>query len=603
MSENNEYRIPPEVNGIQVNFCKNPVCPNFGKPASQEKQPRGRYSQDKERDSYKVVGSGRKVPMLECKECGEYPTLKSNLGISEEIERISKYLTSHRAQTCCPNPECGNKKQHIFSGHYLRYPNTKAGNMRFRCRDCGKTFTVVEPSNPIARQTVHSSKNKSIFKDLVNKTPFRGIASKHEISMKTVYDKIDFLHRQCVAFACHYERNFSNLELGELFIAVDRQDYRLNWVDTNDKRNVVLHGLASAECASGFIFGIHLDYDSGMDAESVEKEAWATKDHEQKPPFRKFARLWLEADAPYSVAKHKDDKELETEREKILKKVEGHYEETVTRPDVEVAPENNPSRKRPREGMLVHSEYTLYAHFFFLKKLLQGAEKIVFYMDQESGIRSACHSAFWEDILSKRVEGFYVKITKDLTIHEKDRLIAEVKKEFGAYLDAHPWMTQLSTPSVKILAIEQLLNQRTSIGPWKDEWLEYPFPDQSEPKKAVCWLTDLDDDYYSNDELARLFYHANLHSVDRFFMQLRRKTSLLERPISTASSGRRTWLAYDPYNPAVVAKLVEIYRVYYNYIKTGEDKETPAMRLGITKAPKRFEDIIYFKEQGHSIFK
>lgn len=25
--------IPEEVNGIQVNFCKNPRCPNFGFPA------------------------------------------------------------------------------------------------------------------------------------------------------------------------------------------------------------------------------------------------------------------------------------------------------------------------------------------------------------------------------------------------------------------------------------------------------------------------------------------------------------------------------------------------------------------------------------------
>ncbi|MGO9614295.1 MAG: hypothetical protein ACLPX5_14860 [Dissulfurispiraceae bacterium] len=29
-------RIPEEVNGFQVNFCKNPRCPNFGIPASTE---------------------------------------------------------------------------------------------------------------------------------------------------------------------------------------------------------------------------------------------------------------------------------------------------------------------------------------------------------------------------------------------------------------------------------------------------------------------------------------------------------------------------------------------------------------------------------------
>jgi len=32
-------RIPVEVGAIQVNFCKNPQCQNFGVPASTEKQP------------------------------------------------------------------------------------------------------------------------------------------------------------------------------------------------------------------------------------------------------------------------------------------------------------------------------------------------------------------------------------------------------------------------------------------------------------------------------------------------------------------------------------------------------------------------------------
>jgi hypothetical protein len=34
-------RIPLEVAGVQVNFCENPSCSNFGVPASAEKQPKG----------------------------------------------------------------------------------------------------------------------------------------------------------------------------------------------------------------------------------------------------------------------------------------------------------------------------------------------------------------------------------------------------------------------------------------------------------------------------------------------------------------------------------------------------------------------------------
>jgi hypothetical protein len=37
------------------------------------------------------------------------------------------------------------------------------------------------------------------------------------------------------------------------------------------------------------------------------------------------------------------------------------------------------------------------------------------------------------------------------------------------------------------------------------------------------------------------------------------------------------------------------YRVYYNYVKVGDDGMTPAMRLGLARKPVEMEDILYFK--------
>ncbi len=31
------------------------------------------------------------------------------------------------------------------------------------------------------------------------------------------------------------------------------------------------------------------------------------------------------------------------------------------------------------------------------------------------------------------------------------------------------------------------------IGNWKDKWLLHPFPNMSEPEKAICYLTDYGD--------------------------------------------------------------------------------------------------------------
>jgi hypothetical protein len=77
-------------------------------------------------------------------------------------------------------------------------------------------------------------------------------------------------------------------------------------------------------------------------------------------------------------------------------------------------------------------------------------------------------------------------------------------------------------------------------------------------------------------------------------MQARRRLSLAERSIHTASSEGRTWYGYSAYNPENLARTLEIFRLFYNYCKAGKDKQTPAMRLGLAKAPIALEDILYF---------
>ena len=204
-------------------------------------------------------------------------------------------------------------------------------------------------------------------------------------------------------------------------------------------------------------------------------------------------------------------------------------------------------------------------------------------MDQESGIRAACLSTFAMEILEKRCDAFYVRVNKDLTINEKRRLKADSQKEMDKLRESAPVLAEFSDHDLRLVIIKERMQDLMGIGKWNDRWLFYPFPDMSEPEKAVCWLTDLHDRAYDDDHLARLYSKATLHGVDRFFMQARRRLSLLERPISTASSDGRKWHGYSPYNPAVVGKVLDIFRIFYNYVETGKDKKTPAIRLGITE--------------------
>src|SRR5664279_131658 len=59
--------------------------------------------------------------------------------------------------------------------------------------------------------------------------------------------------------------------------------------------------------------------------------------------------------------------------------------------------------------------------------------------------------------------------------------------------------------------------------------------------------------------------------------------------------GYRIWHGYSPYNPEVLAKLLDIYRVFYNFIHPGQDKRTPAMRLGLVRTVTNLEDVIGFQ--------
>jgi hypothetical protein len=91
-----------------------------------------------------------------------------------------------------------------------------------------------------------------------------------------------------------------------------------------------------------------------------------------------------------------------------------------------------------------------------------------------------------------------------------------------------------------------------------------------------------------------LYQKASLHGIERFLMQVRRRLSVLERPIATASKAGRMWYGYSANSPDTIVKLLGIFRVFFNYCANGKDAKAPAMRLGLAKGVVGLEDIIYF---------
>lgn len=578
--------VPLESNGLNFNFCKNPQCANFGVPIESQVK-RGARTNNR----YSLVGFAKDFPGVRCNQCGEHYPLKSNAGVFEEQWRIEgETFVAH----ACPDFACSNHRTPIQTRKaYQSFGVTQTGSKRYRCQICKKTFSVKnEKSSPVARH-VYPEKNALILKLLVNKMPLRRICSVAEIAPRVLYERINFFYDQALALLSAYESNLDSMPIRRLYIGVDKQDYAINWSDRTDKKNTIITAIASADNLTGYVFGMHPNFDPNVDKSWVEDQVVLTGDDAKPAPFRTFARLWLTSDFCKAIAT--SEKITKKGKANIQTKIANAYTRSEARLDVESPELMLPEESLPQKGALIHCEYTLYGHFLRLRRLLNKTEKIRFFLDQDSGLRAACLGVFADRIIDRTVDAFYVRITKDQTVDTKRRLVAEAQQRFVEVSDNHP---ELDRDGVRLWMLKEEIRAAKEIGQWKDRWVMHPLPTISESEKASCFLTDRND--YDEDHQAWLHNKASLHAVDSWFNRIRRRSSILERPIGSAANRGRVWNGYSTYRPEQVAKLLTIMRACHNYIWLPDDlpkktkKETPAMRLGLTDRPLSYEDLILF---------
>jgi hypothetical protein len=543
-----------------------------------------------------LAGKPNEYPLLECRACSASFPVKSNAGIFQEVERMRAALAHELTEPCCPVEDCPNHGLGVSVGKpfYSSYGKTKSGSVRWKCmafkdanagKACGKLFSAA--SSTFHRQKA-SHKNKLIFKLLVNKVPLRRICEIAEIGPGTLYAKIDFIHRKCMEFTAKRESKLPKLSIPRLYLGVDRQDYAVNWTRRDDRRSTVISAMSSVDNATAYCFGLHLNFDPDLDPSEVEDSAAKAGDYGKAPPFRKHAREWLEQD--YAKAKRKGAR---SPIASIEQRVALAYARAAAQRDVESSELPEGAEKLPENGMQIHSEYTMYGHFLYLKGLLGGVEKIRFFLDQDSGMRAACLAAFADDIKAKdrRVDVFFVSISKDLTIDQRRHKKNAGLEALEEYMAANPGV---SKDQAVLALIKKEIAAMKKIGAWDDRWLKHPLPNMGEPEKAICYLTDFGD--LDPDHLARLYNKASLHAVDNLFMQIRRRLMLLERGMHSQGNAGRVWNGYAPYNPKQIDKILGIFRTFHNFIHLGDDdKLSPAMRLGLAKGAVSYEDVLYFK--------
>lgn len=596
-------RAPGPFEGLNVNFCKNPKCANFGVPETPRRKKLAAGAAPQPGD-YSLVAAGKGKPLLKCRLCGESLPMRSNQGIVEELTRVMAYLAGS------DDPACQNEACALFTvplslagGQYVQRGKTAAGTQRYRCNACKKTFSGVGKSTNKHRMP---HKNRDVFALLISKMPIRRMAWYTGMDRQSLYGKIDFIHRQCLAFSGERERSLldGSLELPKLYLSTDRQTLAVNWSNRKDRRNVALQAIATADLESGFVFGMDLNFDPSLSLDMVQAEAVANGDVALPQAYRRYARLWLKTDYDAAVDESAARKAATAKlryaytEDPLGQAIETAYVEAGAREDVEEVVIKEKGQKLPTEGVEVRDQYTVYAHFLMLERLLRAAPKVRCYLDQDSGFRAAFMAAFHRRVRERRADAWFVKVMKESTIDQKDAAVAKARKRFSAVAEANPGH---SKAEIELLMALDELDRIAPVGKWDDRWLTHPVPSRAEPEKRVCWLTDIDESPARPEALeehrrhaARLYLKGSLHAVDRFFMQVRRRLSLAERPYATASSDRRMWHGYSAYQPQNLAKVLTIFKVAYNYCLSDAKGQTPAMKLGLAKGVVALEDILYF---------
>lgn len=550
-------RIPAQVGDVQVNHCKTPGCVNFGKPAAQNAS--RTHTRD---DGYTIIGAKRQARILSCRYCKRASMMRSNLSITQEIDRLDT-VGRRLKRASCPEPSCSSYESAVltFPGQYFSHGKTKAGEPRFRCKSCGSTFTAGATTRVQRRPELDTP----ILKLLVNKMPMRRICETLGVNASTLYNKIRYLAAVCSEFMAEAESTISSggLPLRRAYVSVDRQDYLLNWGSQLDRRNTQLGAVGAVENVSGYVFAMQLNFDPECDPQDVEADAIARGDYDVPPVHRHYARLWLRRDYEFSTA----DNNSET-----------HDQANDFHQPSEL--------KAPRSGMQVKMETLYFGVFFHLKKLLQHAEKTRFFIDRDPGLDSACLSAFVDAIKARRADVFLIKTNKTASMQAKKTLMSQSSRDLERFIESHAVPRGQSPQHHFVLSRLQAF--RASCN--SNAWFAYPISDMADAGKEVKFLTDFAD--FDSEHLARLYMRASLRGVDKFFMQVRRRLSVMERPIHSPNNSNRSWYGYAAYSPAVVQHLLIILRAYTNFCLVGEDDKTPAMRLGLTSQPLALEALV-----------
>lgn len=592
---------------IQINYCNNTFCKWYGLPQR-------KYNELKSKPSrYKMQQTDREnnlisEPRTSIKCCtiqdklipGESLDNKteaiSNWSLAEEIKRL---ITINSTVPIEPKytfhkEGCSVVDKTPFNDETAFYKRgtSNTNSEKFQCKEC-KKITNVLPSQDKSFN-YHQQRNDilvSFTKDILSRTPVKRICEKLEIGSSTYYNKLEWIYKKCLEFNKRYETDvLRNEQFDELWINTDMMIYNLNNIRMkgkagkknigNKEKKLQTYLVASADLKSGYVFRSDVAYDYNINLEQIEEDTLKYRCDHSYQFIRKNDRL------QYSYCPQPPtplDSESYEEYEDMLYKFN--------------------KRKDYVEGCHVRSQYTAMAHYCLLNKTLKS-NKLYFISDDDSTLENSIFRVFSEQFLSKDAMYFTCQYENSLTLEEAGA------EAFRSIIELRNWARDNGIKAKSLHKIGKLKLERElhhhrfydnkEINGVKcpvrgKNPIRHPLPDKDEGIRYVNLISYIPN--ISDSELADLIMQVNSRAINNFFQEVRRRISILERPLTTARGDGKSYI-YANYNPKYAQQIVTIFRTFYNFCftkKINGEFLTPAQRLGITNKIYDYKDIIYFR--------
>ncbi|WP_068544604.1 exonuclease domain-containing protein [Thalassotalea crassostreae] len=577
------FKHPNTGEMVQLNFCKNPNCDNYRIPATNPKKDKDGKPKRGLGNDYRITNSGER---LTCQLCKTSTNLVNNRAFVFESMRVQSL--SQMNLPSCPNEKIargkGRGKPCInFGRDIYSYPNlyAKKGKVhsqvknqshmysrRYECKHCKSPFTV--KMFPEMGQT-NANINEILFRGLMNKGVINRLQEQIDIPAMLIYKRIQFFYDQCVLFdSFHMQKNLNVLKNKHLEISMDRQHYLANWNDKNDNRPTKLVNTSSVENKSRFVLASTLNFDFLSDYEHIKSQYKKLKEHEKPRHLKQYAQYIIE------------DKDMESDDVGDLL-----------------------NTRAPTKHLLVQQTYSLMAHLELLKPIYEKSQSINLFADDDEGFEMGICLVLSGLIKSGKLTPILIKADRnnasqmqdkrtwsEQTLHDAGISQTDINAGKQDYANLRDLNLKYWTAELHRLFDYQ--------GNGKSEWITHPFP----KAKATIEIKPLMGNLNKvSVAVSEALLQVSTHGVDNYFQMTRRRINMLERPITSATNTHR-WNGYASYNPKWVVMLLEILRVYNNYVLTDEktlkNKKsvktplTPAEKLGIANKQYTISDILDF---------